>query len=189
MSSPASRVDRGAFPLPGTRDEKITEGLDGLHHRLETYARTAPALPSGAASSPSPTRRPPATASAPMPMCWRAMAAACQAAGIVPVVEPEVLADGEPGDHSIERCQDVTQETLDTVFSDSASPASISRACSSNPTCHGRLSAPASGPSVVEVAERTVATIRATVPGGRPRHCLPLRRPDPTRNRPATSRP
>ncbi len=45
-------------------------------------------------------------------------AALCQEAGIVPVVEPEVLADGEPGDHSIERCAEVTSETLATVFNE-----------------------------------------------------------------------
>src|SRR5690606_26536324 len=39
-----------------------------------------------------------------------------QEAGIVPVVEPEVLADGEPGNHSMERCAEVTSETLATVF-------------------------------------------------------------------------
>ena len=40
----------------------------------------------------------------------------CQEAGIVPVVEPEVVGDGEPGDHSIARCEDVTGETLEAVF-------------------------------------------------------------------------
>ncbi len=45
-------------------------------------------------------------------------AALCQEAGIVPIVEPEVLMDGQPGDHSIDRCYDVTEWVLKTVFSE-----------------------------------------------------------------------
>ncbi|RUT34641.1 fructose-bisphosphate aldolase class I [Arsenicitalea aurantiaca] len=113
---PGIKVDRGAFPMPGSDGEKITEGLDGLRQRLAHYA----SLGAGFAkwrgvitiNETAPTRnniRANAHALA-------RYASLCQEAGIVPVVEPEVLADGEPGDHSIQRCQDVTGETLETVF-------------------------------------------------------------------------
>ncbi len=95
-------------------------------------------------------------------------AAACQAAGIVPVVEPEVLADGEPGDHSIERCQDVTQETLDTVFSELRLAGVDLSGMLLKPNMVTAGIRARQRPSVEEVAERTVATLRATVPAAVP---------------------
>ena len=102
--------------MPGNKDEKITEGLDGLRQRLEHYATLGAGFAKWrgviAITAVAPTRnsiRANAHALARYAML-------CQEAGIVPVVEPEVLADGDPGDHSIERCADVTGETLETVF-------------------------------------------------------------------------
>jgi fructose-bisphosphate aldolase class I len=113
---PGIKVDRGAFPMPGTKGEKITEGLDGLRQRLAEYA----ALGAGfakwrgviAVNNYAPSRNG-IRANAHVLARYAAL---CQEAGIVPVVEPEVLADGEPGDHSIERCAEVTAETLEAVF-------------------------------------------------------------------------
>jgi fructose-bisphosphate aldolase class I len=113
---PGIKVDKGAFPLPGTNGEKITEGLDGLRQRLARYAE----LGAGFAKWRSVIT---ITETAPTRNAIRAnandlarYAMLCQEAGIVPVVEPEVLADGDPGDHSIARCEDVTGETLEAVF-------------------------------------------------------------------------
>jgi fructose-bisphosphate aldolase class I len=113
---PGVKVDKGAFPLPGTHGEKITEGLDGLRQRLARYAE----LGAGFAKWRSVIT---ITETAPSRNAIRAnandlarYAMLCQEAGIVPVVEPEVLADGDPGDHSIARCEDVTGETLEAVF-------------------------------------------------------------------------
>ncbi|MEO6015585.1 MAG: class I fructose-bisphosphate aldolase [Devosia sp.] len=113
---PGIKVDRGAFAMPGTKGEKITEGLDGLRQRLAHYAEVGARFAKWrgviAISSHAPTRNG-IRANAHVLARYAAL---CQEAGIVPVVEPEVLADGEPGDHGIERCAEVTGETLEIVF-------------------------------------------------------------------------
>ena len=107
------KVDAGTVPLPGSPDELITEGLDGLRQRLNEYRdlgaefakwrgviTIGPELPSL--------------------YCLRTnahalarYAALCQEAGLVPIVEPEVLMDG---DHGIDRCFEVTELALKVVF-------------------------------------------------------------------------
>jgi fructose-bisphosphate aldolase class I len=113
---PGIKVDRGAFPMPGTHGEKITEGLDGLRQRLQHYGRLGAKFAKWrgviAVSDFAPSRNG-IRANAHLLARYAAL---CQETGIVPVVEPEVLADGEPGDHSIERCAEVTSETLAAVF-------------------------------------------------------------------------
>jgi fructose-bisphosphate aldolase class I len=113
---PGIKVDRGAFEMPGTKGEKITEGLDGLRHRLEEYRKLGAKFAKWrgviAVNDYAPSRNG-IRANAHVLARYAAL---CQEAGIVPVVEPEVLADGEPGTHSIERCAEVTGETLATVF-------------------------------------------------------------------------
>jgi len=117
---PGIKVDRGAFAMPGTQGEKITEGLDGLRARLEHYGKLGAKFAKWrgviAVSNYAPSRNG-IRANAHVLARYAAL---CQEAGIVPVVEPEVLADGEPGDHSIERCAEVTGETLRTVFDELA---------------------------------------------------------------------
>jgi fructose-bisphosphate aldolase class I len=110
---PGIKVDTGAKNLPGHPGEKITEGLDGLRGRLTEYAemgarfakwRAVIAIGEGI-----PTRGSiEANANA-----LARYAALCQEAGLVPVVEPEVLMDGA---HTLERCGEVTEEVLRTVF-------------------------------------------------------------------------
>lgn len=111
---PGIKVDKGAKDLALHEGEKVTEGLDGLRERFEEYAQmgagfakwravitiTGDELPSEAclhANSHAMAR----------------YAALAQEAGIVPIVEPEVLLDG---DHSIERCYEVTARTLKALF-------------------------------------------------------------------------
>ncbi|HEV7717717.1 MAG TPA: class I fructose-bisphosphate aldolase [Arsenicitalea sp.] len=113
---PGIKVDKGAFPLPGNNGEKITEGLDGLRQRLARYAELGAGFAKWRSvitiTETTPTRN--AIRANANDLARYAML--CQEAGIVPVVEPEVLADGIPGDHSIARCEDVTGETLEAVF-------------------------------------------------------------------------
>jgi fructose-bisphosphate aldolase class I len=110
---PGIKVDTGAKDLAGHPGEKITEGLDGLRDRLADYsqmgARFAKWRAVIAVSDCIPSRG-----------CIEAnaqalarYAALCQEAGLVPIVEPEVLMDG---DHTLERCREVTEEVLRTVF-------------------------------------------------------------------------
>jgi fructose-bisphosphate aldolase class I len=107
------KVDAGAKPMAGHAGEKITEGLDGLRERLQEYAkmgavfakwRAVIALDAGL-----PTR---ACIEANADALAR-YAALCQENGIVPIVEPEVLMDG---DHTLEQCRAVTEEVLHMVF-------------------------------------------------------------------------
>ena len=110
---PGIKVDRGTKPLAGAPGELVTEGLDGLHERLAEYAQLgarfakwraviaiAPGLPTDRAIR--------VNAHA-----LGRYAALCQEAGVVPIVEPEVLMDG---DHTLERCFEVTEATLRAVF-------------------------------------------------------------------------
>jgi fructose-bisphosphate aldolase class I len=113
--TPGIKVDTGARDLAAHPSEKVTEGLDGLRDRLDEYfqmgARFAKwraviaigdGLPSWGCIE--------ANAHA-----LARYAALCQEAGLVPVVEPEIIMDGE---HTLEQCREVTDEVLRTVFSE-----------------------------------------------------------------------
>ena len=110
---PGIKVDAGAKDMAGHPGEKITEGLDGLRDRLSEYfqmgARFAKWRAVISIGNGIPSRG-----------CIEANANAlasyaglCQEAGLVPIVEPEVLMTGE---HSLEQCFEVTEEVLRTVF-------------------------------------------------------------------------
>jgi fructose-bisphosphate aldolase class I len=110
---PGIKVDTGAKDLPAYPAEKITEGLDGLRERLTEYARLGARFAKWRAvitiGDGIPTRYSiDANAHA-----LARYAALCQEAGIVPIVEPEVLMDGG---HAGERCEEVTETTLASVF-------------------------------------------------------------------------
>jgi fructose-bisphosphate aldolase, class I len=110
---PGIKVDTGAKDMAGFPEEKITEGLDGLRDRIAEYyqmgARFAKWRAVITIGDGIPSRG-----------CIEAnahglarYAQLCQEGGLVPIVEPEVLIDG---DHTLERCYQVTEETLRTVF-------------------------------------------------------------------------
>jgi len=111
---PGIKVDTGAKDLAGHPGEKITEGLDGLRDRLAEYsqmgARFAKWRAVIAVGEGIPSRGCIETNA----HALARYAALCQEAGMVPVVEPEVLMDGQ---HTLERCCEVTEEVLKTVFS------------------------------------------------------------------------
>jgi fructose-bisphosphate aldolase, class I len=110
---PGIKVDNGAKPLAGFVGEKITEGLDGLRDRLAKYyelgARFTKWRAVIAIGDGIPTR---GCIDANADALAR-FAALSQEVGLVPIVEPEVLMDG---DHTIERCFEVTAETQASVF-------------------------------------------------------------------------
>ncbi len=110
---PGIKVDKGAKALAGFEGEKVTEGLDGLRERLAEYTELGAKFAKWRAvitiADDIPTRA-----------CLEAnahalarYAALCQEAGIVPIVEPEVLMDG---DHDLDTSYDVTEATLKTLF-------------------------------------------------------------------------
>lgn len=161
------KVDAGAKSLAGFADETITEGLDGLRERLNEYhtlgARFAKWRGVLAISDTLPT--------------WGAVrqnaqalaryAALCQEAGIVPIVEPEILMDGVPGNHSIERCYEVTDFVLKTLFNElyDARVKLEGIILKPNMVIDGKNARKA---SVEQVAERTVHALKANVPAAVP---------------------
>lgn len=102
---PGIKVDTGTKPCPGLPGETVTEGLDGLPARLTRYAAVGAAFAKWRAVFTISDNTPSWGAIACNANALARYAAACQEAGIVPIVEPEVLMTG---DHSIERCAEVT---------------------------------------------------------------------------------
>jgi fructose-bisphosphate aldolase, class I len=162
---PGIKVDTGAKPLAGFPGEKITEGLSGLRERLSGYRelgarfakwRAVIAIGDGI----------------PTPFCLKAnahalarYAALCQEAGLVPIVEPEVLMDGP---HTVERCEEVTTAALSLVFSGLLEHrvALEGTLLKPNMVLSGKECPVQAG--VGAVAEATVRTLRRVVPSAVP---------------------
>ena len=110
---PGIKVDAGAKPLALSPGETITEGLDGLRERLAEYHKLGARFAKWRAVIDIGADIPSAFAIDANAHALARYAALCQEAGIVPIVEPEVLMDGA---HSIERCEEVTGAALLAVF-------------------------------------------------------------------------
>jgi len=162
---PGIKVDKGTIAMPGFPDEKITAGLDGLRERLKEYrdlgARFAkwravitigPGMPSRSNIN--------ANAHA-----LAHYAALSQEAALVPIVEPEVLMDG---DHDIERCEEATLATLVNVFHElrEYSVALEGMLLKPNMVLAGKKALKQAG--VGQVAEATLRTLRRAVPAAVP---------------------
>ena len=158
---PGIKVDTGAKPLAGSPEEKVTEGLDGLRERITEYydmgARFAKWRAVITVGPGIPTRQ-----------CLEAnahalarYAALCQEGGLVPIVEPEVLING---DHDIDTCEAVTEENLRQVFAELyRHHVMLEGTILKSSMVISGLDAPARA-GVEEVAERTVATLKRAVP-------------------------
>ncbi len=110
---PGIKVDAGAKAMAGCPGEKITEGLDGLCDRLKEYAQLGARFAKWRAVITIGNDLPSRGCIDANAQALARYAALCQEEGLVPVVEPEVLMDGE---HTLERCREVTEETLHVVF-------------------------------------------------------------------------
>lgn len=161
---PGIKVDKGAKLMPGSEVETVTEGLDGLRDRLVKYYQAGARFAKWRAVIA-------ITADTPSWNCVKAnanalarYAALCQEAGIVPIVEPEVLMDGPHSHHSIERCFEVTEWVLKTQFSElyDAGVELEGMVLKPNMVVPGQKSGQTA--SVEEVAEKTVRCLKATVP-------------------------
>lgn len=107
------KVDAGAKALAGHAGELITEGLDGLRERLQGYAALGARFAKWRAVITIDAGLPSAASIAANAHALARYAALCQEAGLVPIVEPEVLMSG---DHSLQRCAEVTAQVLHQVF-------------------------------------------------------------------------
>jgi fructose-bisphosphate aldolase class I len=110
---PGIKVDIGAKPMAACPGEKVTEGLDGLRARLAEYAQMGARFAKWRAVFSIDDGTPSHACIEANAHALARYAALCQEAGLVPVVEPEVLMDGA---HTIESCREVTEHVLRTVF-------------------------------------------------------------------------
>ncbi len=110
---PGIKVDKGAKQLANTRDEKITEGLDGLRDRLKEYYELGARFTKWRAVITIGENMPTAYCMSANAHALARYAALCQELGLVPIVEPEILMDGT---HTIDESYQLTTETLYNVF-------------------------------------------------------------------------
>ncbi len=110
---PGIKVDKGAKDLSGFKNEKITEGLDGLRVRLQEYFSLGARFAKWRAVININDSIPSIGCILANAHALARYAALCQENGIVPIVEPEVLMDGA---HDVNRCYDITCQTLDILF-------------------------------------------------------------------------
>ncbi len=163
-SIPGIKVDAGTKPLALAPGELITEGLDGLRERLKEYhdlgARFAkwravinigPGVPSADAIH--------ANAHA-----LARYAALCQEAGIVPIVEPEVLMDGNPATHDVDTTYSVTEKTLRAVFEELKLANVNLRGIVLKPNMVVAGKNSPKQATAKQVAEKTVQLLKAVVP-------------------------
>jgi fructose-bisphosphate aldolase class I len=109
------KVDTGAKALAGSAGEQVTEGLDGLRERLADYKKLGATFAKWRAVITIGKDIPSDYCIAANVHALARYAALCQEAGIVPIVEPEVLMDGN---HTLERCFDATENTLRALFAE-----------------------------------------------------------------------
>jgi len=110
---PGIKVDRGTVALPGFAGEKMTQGLDGLRERLAEFRRMGARFTKWRAVLAIGNGIPTTTCMETNARALGLFAALSQEAGLVPIVEPEVLMDGN---HTLARCEEVTRVTLEIVF-------------------------------------------------------------------------
>jgi fructose-bisphosphate aldolase, class I len=162
---PGIKVDTGAKPLAGFAGETITEGLDGLRERLAEYHKLGARFAKWRAVIDIGSGIPSAYAIDANAEGLARYAALCQEAEIVPIVEPEVLMDGN---HTIERCEEVTGEVLQRVFDHlfAARIALEGMVLKPNMVVAGKKCP--QQPTAQQVAEATVRTLKRHVPSAVP---------------------
>jgi fructose-bisphosphate aldolase class I len=166
-SIPGIKVDLGAKPLAGFPGDTITEGLDGLRERLADYHRLGARFAKWRAVIDIDTGKgvPSANSIASNTHALARYAALCQEAGIVPIVEPEVLMDGA---HSIDTCYEVSKATLVKLYDElyAARVVLEGSILKPNMVISGRKSGRTDSPE--EIAEKTIKLFRQVVPAAVP---------------------
>ena len=162
---PGIKVDKGSKQLSGAPNELMTEGLDGLADRLKEYAGMGARFTKWRGVITIGPYIPSAYCIDVNAHALARYAALSQEAGLVPIVEPEVLMDG---DHDIDRCFEVTEATLREVFYQLGHQrvALEGMLLKPNMVLSGASATDRAGPQ--EVAEKTIACFRRTVPAAVP---------------------
>ncbi len=162
---PGIKVDKGAKPLANFAGEKVTEGLDGLRNRLEEYRGLGARFTKWRAVITIGENMPTRTCIEANAHALARFAVLSQEAGLLPIVEPEVLMDG---DHTIERCEEVTEATQRSVFRSLAEHRVVfeQMLLKPNMVVSGKNCPQQAG--VEQVAKATVRCLRRTVPAAVP---------------------
>jgi fructose-bisphosphate aldolase class I len=165
-SIPGIKVDTGAQPLPGptAKIETVTEGLDGLRGRLAEYHKLGARFAKWRAVITIADKCPSYNAINANAHALARYAALCQEAGIVPIVEPEVLMDGAHSTHDIDTCYEVTEWVLKETFQQLyyANVKLDGIVLKPNMIVPGQKSPKQASPQ--EVAEKTIKCLKACVP-------------------------
>ncbi len=162
---PGIKVDKGTVEIPLAPGEKVTEGLDGLAKRLDEYFKLGCRFAKWRAVIAIGKNIPTHTCLYANAHVLARYAAACQQASIVPMIEPEVLLDG---DHTIERCEEVVEQTLRATYAAIAAyNVSVEHLIlKTSMVVSGKDNRRQAG--VDEVAERTVRVLKRSVPAAQP---------------------
>jgi fructose-bisphosphate aldolase, class I len=162
---PGIKVDKGLINIPFTREEKVTEGLDGLQKRMKEYFDLGCRFAKWRAVITIGDGIPTHTCLYANAHALARYAAICQEASIVPMIEPEVLLDGT---HTAERSEEVHEATLRATYAAMAAyNVSIEHLIlKTSMVVSGKDASRQAG--VDEVAERTVRVLRRTVPAAQP---------------------
>ena len=162
---PGIKVDKGPVDIPGFPGEVVTEGLDGLRARVKEYKELGAKFAKWRAVITIGDGIPTYTCLEANAHALARYAALCQEGGIVPIVEPEVLLDGS---HTIERCQEVTEQTLKVTFTALFLQRVHLEGMILKPSMvvSGKENPRQAG--VEEVAQRTIQCLKRTVPAAVP---------------------
>lgn len=162
---PGIKVDKGLVPLANATDEEITQGLDGLRERLTEYKSKGATFAKWRSVYHISNTTPSDLAIATNAEVLARYAALCQEQGIVPIVEPEVLIDGE---HTIQRCEEVSEPVFRAVFDALARHKVKLEYIILKPSMVINGKACTQKASVDDVAKATMRVLRRTVPGAVP---------------------
>lgn len=162
---PGIKVDKGTKPLAGFPNETATEGLDGLAARVEEYVALGAQFAKWRAVIHIGKGYPTPTGLATNAHGLARYARICQEGGLVPVVEPEVLMDGE---HDIDTCQRVTEAALDAVFAALKAHGVVLEGMILKPNMVISATDCPTQAKADEIAAKTVATLRRCVPAAVP---------------------
>ncbi len=162
---PGIKVDTGTKPLAGAPGETVTEGLDGLRGRLEEYREMGARFTKWRAVINVGVDLPSRSGIEANAHALARYAALAQETGLVPIVEPEVLMDGE---HDIRRCREVTEAVLHAVFGQLISQGCLLEGMILKPNMVTSGRQCSSWAGAAEVAEQTLEALRRCVPAAVP---------------------
>lgn len=160
---PGVKVDKGLIPL--NTEEKMTQGLDGLAERLLTYKNLGACFAKWRAVFSLSALLPSALAITTNSQALARYASICQHNGIVPIVEPELLIEGE---HSLARCAEATAIVLHTVFEELHKHHVLLECMILKPSMVIAGNHYMPQPTIAEVAASTLKLLRQTVPAAVP---------------------